>query len=327
MRLNTYITTSLIVLTSISFANCKKSNSKKTSCVSTVHAYSAVINPLDTSVVYACSHGILNLSTGGIATSGTITTSMLFTNQGAFNTSDNCYYVFQNAGYSNASASLLYRVDASGATNMLVPADTGRFVSLTYNEFTHKFYCIRNGALVELNTTSTTYTTTNLVTPVHPFLPQPFSPTNIAVDNATGNMYYATTDSVNNYVEKFNPSGASSAVIASGGSGSILEMRYNSNDNMLYALNTHAATYSESVDFIKINPSTGTITTIVVALAPLNPDQYSATLDPCSNRYLLSTTAMVPVGPGPYILRQVNMTGSIIQTDTTVALYQGLTAY
>ena len=293
------------------FASCKKTN-KTTSCSSTLHGYTAPVDTMYSGASYTCNHGIINTTTGGMATFGSFTGSLIFTNQAAFNTSDNCYYVF---GTSN-----LYKIDASGTTTAFAPADTSSYSSITYNSSTNKLYCIKTGRLAELTTTSTTFSATSLVMPAHPFDRELFSAPNIAVDNTSGDMYFVTGIYPSFYVEKYHPGASSSTVVASGTGGiNLLELRFNKNDNMLYGLQLNADTVTYS--FIKVNPAAGTISTVVNLGAIVNADVYSATLDPCANRYIISTTTN---NIHSFILYQVDMSGAIVQHDTTTTFYQGL---
>ena len=300
---------------------CKKNTSNKTTCTSTLHAYTAVMNPIYTGLD-TCSQGIINMATGSIATAGSFLSIIYFTNQAAFNTSDNCYYIFKsvNYGIGSISASALYKINAAGTATILTPPDTFGYSSIAYNSATNKLYCNRNGSLAEITIGASSYTATNLVAPIHPFARQLYSPGNITVDNATGDMYYATGDTSNYYIEKYHPGTTTSTVVASGTNGYILELRFNKNDNMLYAIKAHEQI---SFDFIKINPTAGTTTTVVVLGLPFNVDMYSATLDPCSDHYILSTIPSLNL----FVVYQLNMAGAIVHTDTTATFYQGLVAY
>jgi pectin methylesterase-like acyl-CoA thioesterase len=75
------------------FTACKSQPAKKITCTSTLHAYTASLPVMDTPIT--CTHGLVNMSTGAITSSGTFLTSFDFTNQAAFNRSDDCYYVFK----------------------------------------------------------------------------------------------------------------------------------------------------------------------------------------------------------------------------------------
>jgi hypothetical protein len=160
-----------------------------------------------------------------------------------------------------------------------------------------------------------------IATPVHPFATQPFSPPNITVDNATGDIYYATHDSTVYYVEKYHLGAAASVVVAYSGSVRYsMEMRFNTNDNMLYAMTDDIMSF----EFIKIDPSSGSITS-VTTLPWVNPDYYSATLDQCSNRYFISAMLTGTGSMNRSLLNQLSMSGVVVQTDTTATFYQGLT--
>jgi hypothetical protein len=135
-------------------------------------------------------------------------------------------------------------------------------------------------------------------------------------------MYFVTGDTTRFYIEKYQPGTTASVVVASGtGAWNILGLRFNKNDNMLYAIRVnHPAT---GFDFIKINPSGGPIATVAGLSFDVNPDFYSATIDPCSNRYILSSMKIVGGLPSNH-LYQLSMTGTILQDDVTPTFYQGL---
>ncbi len=64
-------------------------------------------------------------------------------------------------------------------------------------------------------------------------------------------------------------------------------------------------------------------TTLATLAFNVNNELYSTALDPCSNRYILSTVT----GTGWTIktVKQFNMSGTIVQSDVTAGLFQGLT--
>jgi len=306
-------------------AACKKKNAnRETTCMSTLHAYNTAVNSADTATFEASKHGMIDLATGTITTTSSIfRCSPVFTNQGAFNTADNCYYVFKANGLYPSSVTSLYKIGASGTVTLLSATDTVTYTSLVYNDVTHNLYCIRNGVLVEISIAGTTFTTTSVATLLHPLAGQLYTPAHIAVDLTSGDMYFTTGDTTTYYIEKYHAGYTTSAVVATGTNGRILEMRFNFNDHMLYAMKAHGQT---SYDFIKINPAGSSITTIAVLGFQLNPDFYSATLDQCNNRYIIFCETHAPFSSMQGILRQINMSGAVVQSDSTTTYYQGLTA-
>ena len=75
--------------------------------------------------------------------------------------------------------------------------------------------------------------------------------------------------------------------------------------------------------FVKIDPASGAITTSPLSFAP-NIGLFSATIDPCSNRYIVSTEQLSG-GSSTYKLLQLDMNGNVVQSNTTPTFYNGLT--
>ncbi len=297
--------------------SCKKTPAKKTTCSSTLHGYTASLSAMYTaSPSIPCNPGVINTSTAAIATVGTFPGQILFTAQMAYNTSDNCSYIFGNSDS-------LYKISSGGALTGFAPADTFNS-SIAYSSVTNMLYCIRSGALAQITVASSTYSSSVVATPVHPFALG--SSTNLTIDNGTGDIYYLTKNGATYYVEKYHPGSPSPTVVASGGGGlEMMELRFNSSDGKLYGLQLNSDTSTFS--FIKADPAAGTITSVASIGTIVDIDMYSATLDPCSNHYIISSRSYTTSTGTPYInfaLYQLNMTGAIVQEDTTTTLYQGL---
>jgi len=299
------------------FTGCVKPVKHKITCASTWHAYST---PGWSGIPYTASHhGIINPGTGAITASGTFMSEPIFTQQGAFSATDNCYYLLQNDS--------LFKMDASGIVTKYAPADTAhRCVSVLYNAFNHGLYCYMNGgssgALAQLSIGTTTYSATLSATPTHAVSYQLFAPANIAVDNTTGSMYLLTSSLSNYYVEKYQPGTPGTTVVASGSLvHPILEMRFNKNDGKLYAITLNADTVS--YDFLKIDPAAGSVTHVANIGNFVNCDMYSASFDACNNQYIISTS--IPGSIFSYGIYKLNLAGSVTSTDTISSLYQGLT--
>jgi hypothetical protein len=302
-------------------ASCKKTSKTTASCTSTIHAFTAPSLGCFLPAPYACSHGIINPSTGTIATAGTFPQALPFTTQATFNTSDNCYYLFQMAygGYN------LFKIDAAGVQTTLTPTDAFHYSAIAYNHVTNKLYSRRNGFLVQITAGTSTYSTTALVAPAHPFADTLASGA-ITVDNTTGDMYFLTGVYPNYYVEKYHPGASATTIVTTVPTGfPILDLNFNKADNMLYAMRIKNDSFNS--EFIKINPAAGTYTFLADLGPTINTDIYSAALDPCSNRYIISKFGPGIAGPsaGPScVLLQLNMSGAIVQHDSTATFYQGL---
>lgn len=304
----------LLVLAAV-FTGCTKPASKKTTCTSTWHAYST---PLAGSYFSSSHYGIINQSTGSISSFGTFIGNPYFTRQGAYNSTDHSYYLLQN--------DTLFKMDASGTVMTYAPADTSHHcASVLYNAFDHLLYCqMRSGSTSTLSKISMSagfYSTTLVVTPAHNLSNQLYSPSNIAVDNTTGDMYLLSNVLTTCYVEKFQLGATSTSVVASATLPyPILEMRYNHNDSKLYAITLNADT--ATFGFLKIDPSAGSISHVANIDSFINVDFYSASFDACSNHYVISTTSS---GIFTYRLFELDLTGNVVHTDTIASMYQGLT--
>jgi hypothetical protein len=321
MKRTLFNISSVICFFVILAASCKKSAKTTSSCTSTLHAFTAPTSSISLPwhIPYACMHGIINPTTASIVTSGTVLEDILFTTHASFNSSNNCYYLFQQSyvGYN------LYKVDAAGTVTTMTPTDTYKYNAVAYNHVTNKLYSKRNGFLVTITEGTSTYSTTNVASPVHPFadsLQTEYS-CGITVDNTIGDMYFLTGLSSSYYVEKYHPGSSTTSIVATLPVGfAPFELSFNKADNMLYSIRRNSTTGDD--EFIKINPATGTVTSLA-NLGPLvNVDIYSATLDPCSNRYIIST--LTPGTPAQAMLYQINMSGAIVQHDSTATFYQGL---
>lgn len=311
------------------FAACKKEpTASKTTCAATLYGY----NFLDTTLVSSSlpvGWGIINETS--LATTSVATLPVnAYANQGVYNTSDNCYYVFRY-GTSGMTNTLL-KVAPGGAVTTYTGPGTQNLEGLVHNRVTNKMYCLRytSGSLtatpadvVEITTSGTSFTVTPVATTVNNI--RWVSPTTSTVNNASGEMYFILVDAPTGAysIEKYMPVSSITNVIASGAGKVIMGLRFNSNDNMLYAITAeYSAGASAVYKFVRIAPLTGAFTTLATLSFQVNNEFYSAALDPCSNRYLLST--VTGTGWTTKTVRQFNMSGAIVQSDITAGLFQGL---
>lgn len=322
MKLSRYYFAAFLCICLIQ-SSCKKPKDthKKTTCSSVLHAYTASSMSWPAGTTYPCSHGTVDLATGIITSAGSFSNCLVFTNKAAYNSADKCYYAFSTkylGGYSCA----LDKIDATGATTTYsAPVDTFVYSSLIYNEANKKMYCIKSGTLAELTTGTSSFSASTIAAPVYPFATGSLSSStaSITIDNSTGDMYFITSGTPQ-HIEKYHPGSSSTTVIGTCPTGfGVVGMRFNKNDNMLYALKYNADTVT--TDLIKIDPSTGTSTSIANIGKIINVDFISTALDPCSNRYIISTGALGSTGTSLY---QLDMTGAIVKHDITPTFYQGL---
>jgi len=294
-------------------SSCKKTTGSKTTCTSTLYGYTVSMSAMyDT--ISTCSFGSINPASGLLSAIGSFASSV-YTNQGAYNTSDNCYYVFKTyMGYSD-SPSPLYKISSSGSITAITTTGTSVFTSPVFNRVTNKLYCITGGKLAQITISGSTFTTSVLATPVHHFMGS------LTVDNNTGDMYISSGDTVTYYIEKYTSGSSSTSVVATGtGAWDILGLRYNKNDNMLYAIRENYPASGD--DFIKIDPATGTVTVLTSLSLPSGIDRefYSTCIDPCTNHYYISSVANMSHG----ILKELSMTGTVLATDSTATFIQSL---
>lgn len=321
----TYIFCALL----IALAACTKDKNKdqnKTTCFATVYGYNTTDSPVYAPSLTAA-FGTVDLATATATSTGTITTSA-YSNQGAFNTSDNCYYVFRYKNYTNTDT--LYKITSSGAVTICTATSLAYREGLIYNEFTHKLYCLERHStgpadIVEVTTSGSSFTTTIVGATTN--IAACSSPTSATVDNATGKMYFALTKTnpeVYN-VETYTPGSTTTTVLASGTDKLFMGLRFNKNDNMLYAIRENYPSSSSApitYDFVKIAPSSGSVSTIAALPFEVNNEFYSAAINSCSDRYILST---LTGGAWLYkVVRQLNMSGVEIQTDSVAGFLQGL---
>jgi hypothetical protein len=269
--------------------------------------------------ISACSFGPISTSAATITATDTFASSV-YANQGAYNAADNCYYVFKTYMGGPESASILYKIDAAGAVTAFSGPSGASYSGLAYNRVSAQLCCYTNGHIATVTTSGSSFAVSNIATPLHPYFIS-VSSLSLTVDNATGDIYYVTGDTAQYYVEKYH-AGASAPVVAASGTGAwaILGLRYNTNDNMLYGIRQNTMGYT--FDFIKVSPASGTVSTIAPMPVSVNPEFYSACIDPCANHYIISTP--LNLGTAPFVLQQLSMSGAVLQSDSTGALFQGL---
>jgi len=303
------------------FPSCKKdtTSTSTTTCSSVLYGNSAPASLYDS----ASAFGVINPASATLTGTATFMGTN-YENQAAFNTSDNCYYVFKTHMGGNTSPGPLYKISTSGTITSLTTTGTSQYSSPVYDRANNKLYCIKDNQLAEITIAGSTFSTTGLVTPIHYFS----NAGCVTVDNNTGDVYYLTAnDTITYYIEKYHPGSSASVSVASGSFSAgttvwgVQGLRFNKNDNMLYA--TRGAYAAPTFDFIKINPASGTISTVATITGCINPEFYSACIDPCSNRYIISTPR-TPAAPTIAVLYQLSMTGTVIHCDTTASLLQGM---
>lgn len=303
--------------------SCKKS-AKKTTCTSTLYGYSA----------YQKRAMGVGYFTDSFSTAGTISYSSLLTtgttalvldpysSTAAFNNMDNCYYCVNGAMGAGMGLGIIHKL--SGSTFSDITGPSTPITGLTYNRFNNKFYCIANAGtssakLAEVNISGSTYTLSTVLTPLHGIYGQ-YNGATLAVDDNTGNMYFITGDTTTEYVEKYVPGTSSSTVTNTiTGAFMVFGIRYNKNDNKMYAIKETPAGASNVM--LVIDPAAGTASTLTTMSFDVNPEFYTTVIDPCSNHIIVSTmtTAFDSSEIG-----QFNTSGAMVQHNIVPGILQGM---
>lgn len=279
------------------------------SCPTAAEVYGYRGSPVDSAT--SCTYGKINTSTAGIAGIAPFTSHIQFS-QGAYHIGENNYYVFK----ATDTARTLLRISSAGAVTPLTNSAYGsRFDGLVYNRFNGKLYCFRTAGgtshIAEITVSGSTYTTADLATTLLPEMHD-----NATVDASTGDIYYQSfAGSMNFNVEKYHPGGAVTTV-ATGMPTDLWGMRYNPNDNNLYAVRA-----GTTFEFVKINSSG--VLSVLSSLPQINFKKFSATFDPCTDHYILSFQQF----SGPFLnghLMQMSTTGAVLQHDSMSTVYMGL---
>ena len=250
-------------------------------------------------------------------------------NQGTYNTADNCYYTFTDSG----STSLLCRATATGGVSYhkLPNSDGYLFSSIVYNALNNKLTAVKLGSvdtLIEI-----TYNSGGAVTytALATFTNENFRPISTTVDPATGAVYVGmsvTSITTLAYkILKLSPGASSFSVIDSVADRHIYGLKYNSSDDMLYAITHGTYTVLSPNYFIKINPSGGS--TVISSLPVIFYfDYYSTCLDACNGKYIMCTPKQSATGTGwsadSSVISQISLSGTLLQSNTVAGRYQGL---
>jgi hypothetical protein len=311
--------------------SCKKEDNARTTCSSTLYGYykpdtafTPPTGPLAWGVIDASTATLTSAS--GVANSG-------YSNQGAYNTADNCYYVFKYG--SSSRTDTLYKVSAGGVVTTYSGAANQALDGLVFNPTNNKLYCLRRTItgttagpteIVEITTSGTSFTATTVATTTNQN--GSASPATSTVDPATGYVFFALkTHNPETYaVEQYIPGSSTSSVIVAGTDKRVMGLRYNRNNNMLYATteNHPATTGPYTYSFVQISPASSTMTTLATLPFDVNNEFYTCGLDACSDRYVLSTISAWGWGYITNTLTQIDMSGAVVLHDTTAGLYQGM---
>jgi len=300
-------------------ASCRKHPSGSTfSCPSTLYT---TMTPS-----HHCQFGAINDTTAAFSfidsISGTdFELGVIPASTGAYNTSDNCYYMFKDGG---GNPYFMYRMRLNGAFDSFTntKGNVQELESLVYDRAFNKFYCVQFNygpgmptGIAEVNISGDSFTTTNMAATIHAVSGC------LTIDNSTGSIYYTSMDSTPSYIEKYEPGASAPIVITNFGHvPQPLGLVFNPNDHMLYAI---AVTSHTNSNFIRINPTTGQTSTLAPINFPVNAFLTSATIDPCSNTYIISIEKdTFSLGCNLY---QLSTSGELLHSSWTQTFYGGLT--
>ncbi len=316
----------LIALSLLLAVSCRKKSKPAANCTTRLYAYTMPYGKMrDT--VGNCAFGVINTSSAILAQSASFTGSVYGQGSGAFNYGDTSYYVFEMK-HGVHSTPVLYKINEAGAVSSFTYSggDSVNFYSLVYNRSTGRLYAIKRDAqgmyLARITFSTDSFVAVNLDSHIVPPTGYIFKDPEIAVDNATGDMYYIPFDASASYIEKYKAASSSISNIAVNTNGCrIVGLCFNRNDQMLYGLlaNCHPGVNN----FIKISPASGAITSLSALYVPVDFSFYSACIHPCLNRYIIST-ANSSVLPDVFFLYQIDMAGKLAENNTVPTYYAGL---
>lgn len=312
---------------SLCFLSCKKEKEKKTSCAATLYGYNAPSSAFvpSSSLLTTVGFGVINPATATSASFASFL-AVTYANEGTYNTTDNCYYVFKSstaaAGFGGSN--VLYKIDMTGVVTTLTSSASANYGSPMYNRANNKLYCVEyvgtGQSLVEVVISGSSFSTAGATGFLHPFP----GGDNCTVNDVTGEMYFITKNTSTYYLDKFNPGTSTFSSVSTLTAPSYLfGLRYNFNDNMMYAVSYDTPNIFR---FIKVNPSSGAITSMA-GIGQTNIEFCSACINPCANRYILSSRFANSITNSwdSVAIRQYNMSGTLLQQDTTAGLFNGLT--
>ncbi len=319
----------LTTLAACNIVACKKKTTEPTGCsASIISAYTPVgksAGHFDTLAIGTFDDASITLNQFNSIT--------YYQNSGqpVYNPTDNSYYAFRGVGMSFSNAFL--KISMDGTVTTFTDTASAFVQGLVYNKTTNKMYCIYYSALkpestpcqiVEVSTSGNAVVTTPVVAIKGKQMGTMAA--TASIDQSTGVIYFATKSerTVEYTVEKYVPGATTTTVIMSGNDRTILGLRYNPNDHMLYAISEEYPQPSSGAEyhFVRIDPNNGALTKLSKLPFSINNRYYSTIITPCTNRYLLS--AVTGAANDVNIVAQFDMNGSIVQQNTTAGIYHGL---
>ncbi|WP_133162525.1 hypothetical protein [Flavipsychrobacter stenotrophus] len=246
--------------------------------------------------------------------------------QGAYNTSDNCYYTFIDSG----SHPRLCKITSSGVVSIYqCITDSVVFESLVYNAVTNKLLALNHGladTLVEITTSGSSFS----YTPIAQLANEEVRYSSATVDQTTGTLYVAAnfyTPSCYR-VLKIAPGAATFSMVDSQSSQLLDAIEYSNTDHMLYAFRHLLNPAQTLLYFVRIDPAGGSST---VSTSPITIGRYfSSTFDQCNNRYIASNQKYTVTGSSitwssdSSAVLQIDPSGSLVQTNYLSGLFLGI---
>ncbi len=303
-----------LLVGSILFVACKKDEhtSLATPCPTYIYG---VRNSNLISSTYT-THNIGTYDAGGAIFTNVATASVSFA-AGAWNQGDDAYYATYDSVYLVSgvyySAHHLCRADAAGMlTWYAAPDDTNYIRAMAYDAANNRMLAITNNSLAVLSTSSSTYTLTTLVSiPANTF--------GITVNPVDGTVYMCPMNGTP--ITRYIPGSGTTSTVTPGMAVFPSSLRFNTNDNMLYATATRDSSNLDTVKIVKIDPATGTTTQLIshhIASLPYGGSFYGcvAALDGCNNKYHMVAWLHAPGGPDSCTVLQYDVAPGTIQENT-----------
>ncbi len=303
----------LCCIAMLAMPGCKKSSSG-TTCTQPIYGFTMPLSAI-TNTPSDCTFGAIDFKNETISSTATFKNE-IYQTQTAYNSRENCYYVFRARTISDTLVTLL-RIDANGSvTPYTHECRYHSYQCLLYDAVFDKLYCIQTGSgynsLAEISFSDSAFTIAAATT-----VPTLFNSTTCNTQN--GDVYMA--GSLNSYqyrVYAFHPGTATYSTVGDCTTmPTIGGLCFNPNDNMLYGVYLNTSLWT----FVQINPTSGRIKYSSTTV-PYTYGSYSAAIDKCSNNYLLSIVDFT--SPAVAYVIGFDMYGKIVQRDATSSFWQGL---
>lgn len=318
--MNTCIRLVIFCAATLSFLSCRRDATPEepTLCTRTAVVYGYKGPRADTTgEQLGCTLGSVEMASGAMPGTATFDNRTYY-NQGAYHRGENCYYTFKRED----TAHTLYKINESSVTPLAYSGPAGYLDGLVYDRLHNKLFCFRTSAgtsrIAEITVSGSSYT----ATPVSYFT-EVEAHDNTTIDPGTGDIYFQTYNAAaQTYsVRKFEPGSSSTpSVIYSAHTWELYGLRYNTNDNMLYALRLSPVT-DTSFEFVKISPA-GVLAVVADLGINMNAKYVSACLNPCDQQYVFAAQVLPNVDS--FRMYYLNMAGTIVHTQQIPQAYQGL---